>query len=67
MINFNSNSFLELEVVDVLGRHIRFFKKEEGLEQGEEWLINISELAAGVYFFRVTSRNQKEVFRIVKQ
>lgn len=65
--NYDSNGFLELEMIDVLGHKLRFYKKEEGLQSGEEWIINISEWAAGVYFFRVISSNQKEVFRIVKQ
>ena len=63
----DADNLVELEVMDVLGREVKFFKKEDGLEQGEEWLINISEFAAGLYFFRVVYTNKKKVFRIVKQ
>jgi len=62
-----TDNLLQLEVLDVLGHNIRFFKKEEGLQQGEEWVINISELTAGVYFLRVIDKNKEEIFRIVKQ
>ena len=62
-----TDALLQLEVVDVVGRTISFYKKEEGLQEGEEWIINVSELAVGLYFFKVTSGNKEEIFRIVKQ
>lgn len=63
----NSESILQLEVIDAIGRKIRFYKKEEGILVGEEWIINVSELAAGLYFFKLISNNREEVFRVVKQ
>lgn len=63
---FETNAVFELEFFDVLGRNITFIKKEDGLQIEEEWSVDISDLAAGIYFLRFKSNRQKEVFRVVK-
>lgn len=63
---YENNTVFELELFDALGRNITFLKKEDGLQAGEEWDINVSDLTAGVYFLRIISNRQKEVFRVVK-
>ncbi|MEM6963820.1 MAG: T9SS type A sorting domain-containing protein [Bacteroidota bacterium] len=65
--NIESSSRLRLEMVDVLGQDLGFSQKEDGIQVGEEWIINVEKLATGVYFFKITSREQKEVFKIVKR
>ena len=65
--DYNTNTILQLEIIDAIGRDISFYKKEDGFLIEEEWIINISELAGGVYFLKIIDGGEQEVFKIVKQ
>ena len=63
----NSLGSLQLKVFDMLGREIANYANVDGILPEEIWEINIQNLAAGVYFFKLSGKNGQRKFRIIKQ
>ena len=62
----DTDKTINFELFDLHGRIIYASQKTEGWLLGEEWRINVSEIATGVYFLKVYSEEQRAVFKIVK-
>lgn len=58
---------VQLEFIDMIGRELYTFKKEDEIYGGEIWKISLQNFTAGVYFLKLTANNQEQVFKIVKQ
>jgi len=68
--NSNTQNFakdIQIELIDVVGRKLQTFKKEDGILAGETWSINLQSFSSGVYFLKLIANNQENVIRIVKQ
>lgn len=58
---------LHLKVYDLLGRLISSNSNSAGILPEEIWTINIENLSAGVYIFKLSGKNGERNFRIIKQ
>lgn len=58
---------VQIEFIDMIGRELYTFKKEDKILGGEIWTINLQNFTAGVYFLKLTANNQEQVIKIVKQ
>jgi len=68
--NSNSQVFaknIQIELIDMVGKKLQTFKKEDGILVGETWSINLQDFSSGVYFLKLIANNQENVIRIVKQ
>ena len=65
--SIKSAEHVRLTCFDMLGRELRFFKKEDGILAGEIWTIDLHEFSAGIYMFKLSLNYEETVFRIVKQ
>ena len=58
---------VQIEFIDMIGRELYTFKKEDKILGGEIWTINLQHFTAGVYFLKLTANNQEQMIKIVKQ
>lgn len=58
---------LQLNVYDLLGRLISINSNIVGVLPEETWTINIENLSAGVYIFKLSGKKGERTFRIIKQ
>lgn len=63
----NTIENVQIEFIDMIGRELYTFKKEDEILGGEIWTINLQSFSAGVYFLKLTADNKEWVVRIVKQ
>lgn len=65
--DYDFEGSINIQFFDILGRELPSFKKENGLLSTETWSVNLNNLSAGVYFFKLTANGREEIFKIVKQ
>jgi len=63
----NSIENVQIEFIDMIGRELYTFKKEDEILGGEIWTINLQNFTAGVYFLKLTANDKERVIKIVKQ
>jgi len=65
--NQNFDEDVQMELIDMVGKKLQIFKKEDGILVGETWSINLQNFSSGVYFLKLTANNQENIIRIVKE
>ncbi|MFT6319769.1 MAG: hypothetical protein ACJAT4_000686 [Granulosicoccus sp.] len=63
----NSGDLVQIDVINMIGKKLYSFKKEDGILANDTWTIDLKDFRVGVYFFKLTAYNQETIFKIVKQ